>query len=367
MFQKIRKIVFWGHLSAGVVAGLFILNMAVSGIILSFEPQIVDWAEGPARRAAPIVVDAEPMKLGAVIAAASQNAGAKVPTLVALRPGPNASLRIGFKDGYVYADPYTGKILGRESKIHQTLHEVEEWHRWLANKKIGKPITGAVAFIFFFMILGGLVLWWPKQLKAAAFQAVLFFNSRLSGKARDFNWHNVIGFWCAPLLLITTTTGLVMSYGWAANALYRITGNEPPAQNRPQANAATAPSVDAPPINWDAVAAAARKKQPGWISIQFRWPPAGGPVTAIIEEPSSWGPKRRSQLTLDPATGAEKKWEPAADYNSGRKLRMWMAPLHTGRAFGAPGQFVMALSALGAAVLVWTGLALTWRRFRARK
>lgn len=39
--KKFRQIVFWMHLSAGVVAGLVILLMSVTGVLLTFERQIV--------------------------------------------------------------------------------------------------------------------------------------------------------------------------------------------------------------------------------------------------------------------------------------------------------------------------------------
>ncbi len=39
-----RKTVFWLHLSAGVSAGVFILIMAATGVMLSFERQIVEFA-----------------------------------------------------------------------------------------------------------------------------------------------------------------------------------------------------------------------------------------------------------------------------------------------------------------------------------
>jgi uncharacterized iron-regulated membrane protein len=38
------------------------------------------------------------------------------------------------------------------------------------------------------------------------------FRPGLAGRARDFNWHNVIGIWCAPVLLVLTLTGAIMSY-----------------------------------------------------------------------------------------------------------------------------------------------------------
>ena len=39
-----RKCLFWLHLSSGVVAGAVILMMSVTGVLLTFQPQIVDWA-----------------------------------------------------------------------------------------------------------------------------------------------------------------------------------------------------------------------------------------------------------------------------------------------------------------------------------
>jgi uncharacterized iron-regulated membrane protein len=37
--------------------------------------------------------------------------------------------------------------------------------------------------------------------------------------------------------------------------------------------------------------------------------------------------------------------------------------LHTGEVFGTPGQVVAVIACLEILVLVWTGLALRWRRF----
>jgi uncharacterized iron-regulated membrane protein len=37
---------------------------------------------------------------------------------------------------------------------------------------------------------------------------------------------------------------------------------------------------------------------------------------------------------------------------------------HTGEYWGLAGQTIAGIVSLGAAVLMWTGLALAWRRFR---
>ena len=51
--------------------------------------------------------------------------------------------------------------------------------------------------------------------------------------------------------------------------------------------------------------------------------------------------------------------------SAGRKARTWARFLHTGEAGGVPGQILASLASLGGTLLVWTGLALVWRRFRA--
>ena len=43
----IRKALFWMHLSAGVSAGLIILIMSVTGVILTYERQLQTWEDGP--------------------------------------------------------------------------------------------------------------------------------------------------------------------------------------------------------------------------------------------------------------------------------------------------------------------------------
>jgi sulfite reductase (NADPH) flavoprotein alpha-component len=98
----------------------------------------------------------------------------------------------------------------------------------------------------------------------------------------------------------------------------------------------------------------------------LRLPPRGdGPVTVLIQAPDAFHPFQRSQLTLDRRTGEVVKWEPYANNSAGRKLRTWVRALHTGEAFGFPGQTVAGLASLGGCFLVWTGLAMAWRRLRS--
>jgi uncharacterized iron-regulated membrane protein len=89
-------------------------------------------------------------------------------------------------------------------------------------------------------------------------------------------------------------------------------------------------------------------------------------VTVAVKEPGR-GPRFASlQLTFDPWSGKLLKEERFADLSPGRRARSWLRFLHTGEALGVPGQLVAAVVSLGTLVLVFTGLAMALRRFRAR-
>ncbi|MDQ3255167.1 MAG: PepSY domain-containing protein, partial [Acidobacteriota bacterium] len=74
---------------------------------------------------------------------------------------------------------------------------------------------------------------------------------------------------------------------------------------------------------------------------------------------------KRAQLTLNPTSGEVVRWEPFSSFSRGRRLRSFLRFAHTGEVAGLIGQTVAGLASLGGAMLVWTGLALAWRRWCA--
>lgn len=366
--MTLRTAVFWLHLATGLTAGSVILVMSVTGVLLAFEPQLVERAERDLWRAAPPTVDAPRLPLAAVVAGAPAGAGIERATTVTLRPDPRSSVRVGFgRDGAVFMNPYTGAVVGPGSRTHDVLHAVEDWHRWLGSRDLGRPITGACNLAFLGLALSGLYLWWPRAWSRSAVRAVTVLDVGLRGRARDFNWHNAFGFWCAPILVVLTLTGTVMSYQWASDLLYRMTGHEPP----PAAGPAGARGErrraggESKPLDLDALYTRAAAQSAGWVTLTLRLPQRpGGPVTAFIQEPPSWHPSPRSVLTLA-ATAEVVRWEPFAAANMGRKLRVLARVLHTGEVGGVVGQLVAGLASAGGSVLVYTGIALAWRRSRA--
>jgi uncharacterized iron-regulated membrane protein len=91
--------------------------------------------------------------------------------------------------------------------------------------------------------------------------------------------------------------------------------------------------------------------------------PTRGPVRVSIDRSPGGQPAQRLDLEIDPVTGDIVARRGHADLSSGQRLRGWLRFAHTGEVYGFVGQTIAGLASAGAAFLVWTGLALTWRRF----
>jgi uncharacterized iron-regulated membrane protein len=283
----------------------------------------------------------------------------------------------------VFLDPYTGKVLGERSwraRVLSHRHRLASLARPERRRAPdGAAVTGAANLIFLFIVLSGIYLWWPKSFGLRQLGQVTVFQSGLAGKARDFNWHNVFGFWSALPLAFVVASGVVMSYPWANDLVYRIAGSEPP--RRGQAPARPAPGAgpqagegraggaraEISLAGLDRALQTAQSQVPGWRSVSLRVPTAPDAPFSFSVDPSSGArrPSTRAQVVVDRRSGELVRFEPYATQPRGQKARGWLRFIHTGEAFGAFGQTVAGLASAGAVMLVWTGLSLALRRFAA--
>jgi uncharacterized iron-regulated membrane protein len=368
----VRRIIFWTHLTAGTVAGAIVLIMSVTGVLLMYERQMIDWADSHFRSAPP-VPGAMPMPLDDILSVVEASYGI-VPTTITIgsHDGDPVQVAAG-RDRIVYVDAYSGRVLGEGSRdIRRFFQAATAWHRWLGRegegRAVGRAITGACNLAFLWLICTGAYLWFPRNWSAQQVRAVALFRGGLSGKARDFNWHNVIGLWSAIPLFLIVVSGAVISYPWASNLVYRLAGNDPP-QQRGGPPPGRADSVGTRALRVPGLNAAilnARQEVKDWRTIVVRLPMSPrAPITLTIDQSHRGRPDQRVQLAAAQETGAITKREAFADYNAGRRLRSWLRWVHTGEAAGLIGQTVVGLVSAGAVILVWTGLSLSWRRTRA--
>jgi uncharacterized iron-regulated membrane protein len=274
----------------------------------------------------------------------------------------------------IFLNAYTGAVLGDGTPGPKRFFRlVTDWHRWLGQegprRALGKSVTGLANLGFLFIVVSGLYLWWPRHWTRRTLRSVTLFRRGLRSKARDFNWHNVIGLWSWLPLVIVVASGVVISYPWASNAVYSVVGETPPARpSGPPAGApAGAPTVAPPrPLDLtgvDALLARAEQRTSGWRSITLTLPTKpDAPVVFAVDGGTGGQPQKRAELQLDRASGNEVRWQPFSAGTPGRRLRAILRFAHTGEVLGVVGQTIAGLVSLGAAVLVYTGLALACRR-----
>ncbi|MBZ4417241.1 PepSY domain-containing protein [Myxococcus sp. RHST-1-4] len=389
--DRLRKVLFWVHLVAGVAAGLVIALMSLTGVAIAFEAQVLEWAERDARHVQAPAPDAARLSVDELVARVRAARPEAQPSGVTVYPGPDAAVLVSLgREGLAYVNPYTGEVREGGARGWRSFFGfMENLHRWLAaqgdGRAVGRAITGAGNAAFLFLAVSGLYLWWPRKWTRRAMRPSLWFRRGLKGKARDWNWHNVIGFWSLPVLIVLTASGMVISYKWASDLVFTVTGNPPPATQGPPGQSAVKLPTPPPPgterLGLDALFAEASKGTPAWKSVSLRLgggqrpgepqgaraSPAPEALTFTVREQGAWPLFASTQVSLNPFTGEQVKQEGYADYNSGRKLRTWLRFLHTGEALGWLGQLAAAVASLGGVFLVWTGFALAWRRFFPRR
>ncbi|MBL9210796.1 MAG: PepSY domain-containing protein [Opitutaceae bacterium] len=373
-----RSVLFWVHLAAGLVCGVVIGILCLTGTALAFEKDLIAWSERDARRVeAP--PRATPLALDELADRFRQAKPGVQPSTIVVQADPHAAVAFAAgRSGTYYLNPYTGELREPASKaMAGFMQTMLVWHRYLGfsgeqSRPRGKLVTGVANVAFLVLAVTGLYLWVPRTWSWRALRPVIWFRQNATTRARDFNWHNTIGFWSAPVLIVLTLTAMPISFRWAGSFLYALTGTPLPASG-PQSSGTPIPTIDVPapaagaqPLALNVLLSAAREAVPGWQTITLRLAAPGakaGPAYFTVRTRDSWPRTANTTLQLDPFTGKTLRRDGHADLDAARRLRGWTRYLHTGEAVGWLGQLVAGIASLGGAVLVVTGIALSCRRF----
>ena len=440
--RLLRSTFFWLHLAAGLACGAVILVMSFTGAVLAFEGEIVAWAERDVRRVEPPAGSAAvPLPLDDLLAKAkdaatdpdAESAPRVTGVTVSSDPRDAVAVNFGRELGVYYVNQYTGETrVPATTRTHDFMHLMEDWHRRLAatgeHRETGRAITGASNAAFLFLALSGLWIWWPRKWTLRALKPSLWFTDA-KGKARDWNWHNVLGFWFLPVIVVLSATGMVISYRWAGDLAFRVAGETPPSAPGPAAAPTQEFKIERPEgakkLTYAEALSRIQAASPGWTEITLReglpqrrgpgTPPAGqgqpagqAAATATSAAPSApagasstasaspppperpSGERRGSgrapqpysatvkaddgspafattQLVIHPFSGETLSRSGYAEQSTGRKIRTWLRYLHTGQALGWFGQLLAGLACVAGCVLVYTGFALSFRRFFRRR
>src|SRR5829696_5304233 len=104
--MPLRKIVFWLHLIAGVVAGIVILIMSATGVALAFEKEIIAWAERDVRPVIP-PADAKRLPLDELLAKVREKQPGVRPSGITVHADPTIAVLVNVgRTNSFYVNPY---------------------------------------------------------------------------------------------------------------------------------------------------------------------------------------------------------------------------------------------------------------------
>jgi len=395
--------------------GVTILTMCVTGVALTYEKQINAWFEHRDLKYEPASPGSPRLPAEDLIAKVQEQREDVNPSAITLHSDPKEPAEVSIGRQTLWVDPYTGAILKERtpSPTAGFFRIMEDWHRWFgagaANRSTGKAVMDAGNAVFFFIVLSGLYLWFPRKLTWQHVRPSIWFRGGLKGKARDWNWHNTIGLWAWLPLVAVVGSGVIMSYQWANDLLYTATGSPIPQLKGPispkgkegfgkgkgkggpefakgfgkgkelPGGAAGGPGGPGgpgfggfgggAPANWDGVNRAfARAKQQvaGWKSIRVQGSSnVNAPFSLAIDSGDGGQPQSRGTMTVNRQTGEVERWADFSSQSLGQRLRTLARFTHTGESLGFWGQTIAGLATLGGCVMVYTGLALSFRRWLA--
>lgn len=378
-----RKLVGKFHLWLGLASGLVVFVISVTGCLLVFEWELrsifsKDWfhLDAPAQSA-----QVAPLAPSALNTIGEKALGGGKKAQGVIYGGKDYSSVVQFygrgdEDYYqqVFLNPYNGQVLKVWDAKDDFFRIVLEGHfyLWLPHH-IGQPIVAISTLIFLVMLITGLVLWWPRN-KAARKQR---FSVKMDAKwkRKNYDLHNVLGFYVMSIAVVLVITGLVWGFEWWSNGLYYATtgGKSLSDAKYPVSDTALltpghslAQNTD---IAWEKVYAG--RPEGAGVSLYF----ASGntaPISVTINHRPGTYYKTDTylfdQYTLKPleASGPYAgKYEKAG---VGDKLRRMNYDLHTGAVWGFAGKLLMFFASLICASLPITGFCI-WmgRKKRAKR
>ena len=94
--MNVRKLLFWLHLVAGIVAGIVIFIMSVTGAAIAFEKDIVAKAEQEVRKVAAPAPGTARLELDELLSRAKEKASGARPSAVTVFADPQAAVSMSF-------------------------------------------------------------------------------------------------------------------------------------------------------------------------------------------------------------------------------------------------------------------------------
>lgn len=372
MFSKLNA---WLHLWLGLITGIVVLVVSLTGCVYVFVDEIKAVVYEDRLFVTPAEDGRKPLS------EMLDNAGAALGpeyeiSRCDLFPAPDRSWvframdvdpdGIGhwnyFRYYYrVYVNPYTAEVIRVEDTRNEFFQLILSLHmNLLLGKKAGHYVVGYSVLIFVFLLLSGLVLWWPRKWNLRTLKQSLKVKWNARFKRLNYDLHNVWGFYILIPALVLAVTGLVYTFSWVENTLYFTFsgGGEKPERHIPVSH----PAKDDSLHTLDRALIDVLDRFPGadMVSIRFR---------SSETAPYDFQVRKEKGRTYhfdwsyyDRGTGDFLWSYDTADLNTAQKVRAMNFDLHVGSFMGLGSKILMFVVSLICASLPVTGFLIWYNR-----
>ncbi|MCX2433318.1 MULTISPECIES: PepSY domain-containing protein [unclassified Pedobacter] len=381
--SRIRKISDWLHLWLGIASGLVVFHLGITGCIFAFQKEITEWIHRKE-----IFVDVPANRQTVPLSVLKQTAekalgGNKQISFISTYQEADRAWEFGtFKAGdpkafwyfdsidyydLVLVNPYTGKVTMVADHKYEFFAIVKMLHwSFLMNHPIGQQIIGWATFIFVFLLISGMVMWWPKNLKKSNFDKSFKIKWRAKFKRVNYDLHNVLGFYVMIICLMLALTGMVWAFKWFQTTVYVVASRSitPPVQADVKSDATK--KITANPFD----IAFEKAKQTFKDFDRIGMSPAVPGGTNTIYATGYHGTETYwnfDVLQFDQYTGKLLHRKNQRDKNAGEALIGMNYDIHVGAILGLPGKIMAFFASFIAASLPITGFIIWWGKKKKKK
>ena len=361
------KISAWLHLWLGLLSGIVVFIVSITGAIYTFKDEIQLLVEP--FQTVEVPADASmlpPSELSNAVQDAYnypsvwgvEYRGEGKSAVVPYYSDPS-----NYQVGYV--NPYTAEPLHNRYLDGDFFRFIIEGHYqlWLP-RWIGKPIVAYGTLLFVILLISGLILWWPKRWSKRYVQKGLKISWKSTWRRINYDLHNVIGFYCLLVALVLALTGMVYGMNWFKNSVYWAgSGGQWPGRERVTSD--TTLVANTPQQEEDILFNNLLKSGVNTADnkINIRYPRGEQGVWNVQVNPNMHNRYRSRSTYYEQHSLKELKKEPAfSEANGGEKLSRLNYDLHVGSIGGIWTKIIAFIACLVSASLPVTGFIFWWDR-----
>lgn len=347
MTKKFKNAIRQIHLWLGLGTGLVVVIVSLTGCLYVFEKEIREFAQRDYKEVP--VENRKSAGLGTMIKNLEKEAPKEKITSVRINNKiPNATVAIVTKKKHVYFfNPYSGALVKKTST--DWLETVLSLHRTLLLGETGELIMHWSVVIFVIMLITGIVLWFPNQMRLLKQSLTVKWSA--SFKRVNYDLHNVFGFYASGILLVIALSGLYFAFKEVKTAAAFVTGTK---LSKPVKAGADQPEVPKDiASHYEQLYTLAATKFPGadatMLSVRKT-----GELRLRMTYPNSWS-RKQNTFFYDAKTGKMTTYKLYKDNNAADVIEATNYDVHTGQLFGLFGKIVACMVSLISASLPITG------------